>query len=1074
MIVEQAQSQPEPVTTASATTAASQASPAEPGVPAPDTAEEVSLQPDASEDEWDRQQIRVGVVLNGGVSLAVWMSGVVLELHHLGLASQHRGPWDTYGDLLNLLRASARIDVIAGTSAGGLNGAFLALGQVHHRDFTVLRDMWRDAGSFEELFRPAPEKNPPSLMRGDDFFLVKLRDALSAMLEQGEVPARGAKDAAAPANSDATSPVELILTGTLWDGRTSSFTDDMGVSIVERDYDATFHFSTSALADITTETQPPQTGSAIVEQLAQAARCTASFPAAFEPHWIHPLDGVAEPGRWLTTAGEANFAAAQYVIDGGVLLNKPIRPAMDAIYQQPGREEVRRVLAYVVPDPGGTAGTSRDDTEAAPAQPPTPVAGDVLLSMLTRMRSTDSVSRELAEIQSRNAVASERRRARARLSGVLATAGASLADNLWFGYVAERIDQGARTVGGLLAAGQRRLPTTAESRWSEKEIVRALERLIPPSQVSWIPIRYGSLDDALEVRDGSWPWGQSAVVRLADTTVDVLRRTLALTPAADTDENRTIRQAIVAQRVVLAPVLEGINAEQANLRQFWLAAPVEGSTGTDPIPGRVAGAVGDDADTTKLDNWLKSILQAWDDKTATTGQAGQTHRRMQYGQALALASALLAVEPHVRAALAQKPRAPFGDVDQLETLIDWLVPAGGSPEDVLTRMLRLEVVLVATGGALANVEQTVELVQMSCLSTRTLTGIQLHHFGAFYRPSWRVNDWLRGRRDGAKQIVQFLLSPTRLRKLGRSTGQLVELLHTVAVESVPEGGDRDWLEREQWDPHVQSIRDEVTAALAGSDKPLRVTAAVVAAAVELNILRSDLDVLADALRGEDGRTSAGQKWLASYPGKDSGINAATLPAERVWQFGEEMNAIGADTIRGDAGSDLFARTVSHAAAVTASAFAATPKIAAAKPLATTIKAVRGYLLAVWAMVAYLTSGSRIGPRVVAAAVGVGGVLLAITLFVPAVPVGLVIAGAVLVLAGATAAALRTNRAHSLGWRLAGTALIALLALGGLVWWQIHKHGNDWLIGTGIKVGVGLLIVCIGWILATAKPDKHTQ
>jgi len=131
VIVQQAQSQPEPVTTASATTRASQASPAQPGVPAPDTAEEVSLPPDAGEDEWYRQQIRVDVVLNGGVSLAVWMSGVVLELHHLGLASQRRGPWDTYCDVLDLLRASARIDVIAGTSAGGLNGAFFALGQIH-------------------------------------------------------------------------------------------------------------------------------------------------------------------------------------------------------------------------------------------------------------------------------------------------------------------------------------------------------------------------------------------------------------------------------------------------------------------------------------------------------------------------------------------------------------------------------------------------------------------------------------------------------------------------------------------------------------------------------------------------------------------------------------------------------------------------------------------------------------------------------------------------------------------------------------------------------------------------------
>ena len=65
----------------------------------------------------------LAVVLNGGVSLAVWISGVTLELYNLGVAG---GSSDAYYPVLDLLRADARIDVIAGTSAGGLNGAFLA------------------------------------------------------------------------------------------------------------------------------------------------------------------------------------------------------------------------------------------------------------------------------------------------------------------------------------------------------------------------------------------------------------------------------------------------------------------------------------------------------------------------------------------------------------------------------------------------------------------------------------------------------------------------------------------------------------------------------------------------------------------------------------------------------------------------------------------------------------------------------------------------------------------------------------------------------------------------------------
>lgn len=40
--------------------------------------------------------------MNGGVSLAIWMSGVTREIDRL---RQHDGP---YGDLLDLLHATAR------------------------------------------------------------------------------------------------------------------------------------------------------------------------------------------------------------------------------------------------------------------------------------------------------------------------------------------------------------------------------------------------------------------------------------------------------------------------------------------------------------------------------------------------------------------------------------------------------------------------------------------------------------------------------------------------------------------------------------------------------------------------------------------------------------------------------------------------------------------------------------------------------------------------------------------------------------------------------------------------------
>ena len=55
-----------------------------------------------------REELRFGTVLNGGVSLAVWMSGATVELLRIARES---GP---YGEILDALDATASIDVITG------------------------------------------------------------------------------------------------------------------------------------------------------------------------------------------------------------------------------------------------------------------------------------------------------------------------------------------------------------------------------------------------------------------------------------------------------------------------------------------------------------------------------------------------------------------------------------------------------------------------------------------------------------------------------------------------------------------------------------------------------------------------------------------------------------------------------------------------------------------------------------------------------------------------------------------------------------------------------------------------
>src|SRR5215210_4344261 len=69
--------------------------------------------------------VRFGLVLYGGVSLAIYIYGVVLEFWRLMRASEGREA-NAYSELLSDANVTASVDVISGTSAGGINGIVLA------------------------------------------------------------------------------------------------------------------------------------------------------------------------------------------------------------------------------------------------------------------------------------------------------------------------------------------------------------------------------------------------------------------------------------------------------------------------------------------------------------------------------------------------------------------------------------------------------------------------------------------------------------------------------------------------------------------------------------------------------------------------------------------------------------------------------------------------------------------------------------------------------------------------------------------------------------------------------------
>ena len=128
------------------------------------------------------QEVRFAVAMSGGVSLAVWMGGVAREINLLQEASNVRQSgnlpvsangsgsgragagadvrragngrpgaggapdWDDrcrglYLGLLGLLNVTVTVDVLSGTSAGGINAALLGLSSAVGVDLGGLRDL---------------------------------------------------------------------------------------------------------------------------------------------------------------------------------------------------------------------------------------------------------------------------------------------------------------------------------------------------------------------------------------------------------------------------------------------------------------------------------------------------------------------------------------------------------------------------------------------------------------------------------------------------------------------------------------------------------------------------------------------------------------------------------------------------------------------------------------------------------------------------------------------------------------------------------------------------------------------
>src|ERR1700739_4623068 len=114
------------------------------------------------------KELRLALVCYGGISLAVYMHGITKEIWHLARASRAFSAGDetdlasvaVYRRLLESVESEAElrlrvlVDIIAGASAGGLNGIFLAQAISSGQPLDPLTDLWLEKADVEKLVDP--------------------------------------------------------------------------------------------------------------------------------------------------------------------------------------------------------------------------------------------------------------------------------------------------------------------------------------------------------------------------------------------------------------------------------------------------------------------------------------------------------------------------------------------------------------------------------------------------------------------------------------------------------------------------------------------------------------------------------------------------------------------------------------------------------------------------------------------------------------------------------------------------------------------------------------------------------
>lgn len=1039
------------------------------------------------------QELRLATTMTGGVSLAIWMAGIAREINLLSQASQWRRVGKTfpthsrltkestaclklYAELIDLLDVVVDVDVLSGTSAGGINAALLASSRVTGSDLGGLRDLWLDLGALTDLIRDPRDKSTPSLLYGDERMFAALAKQIPK-LETGPFP-----PAAFPGGAR-TPSTTLYITTTLLTGETSRFTDSFGTLVQDVDRRGLFTF---------TETDLAKAGA--VPALALAARSSASFPVAFEPSFIPFTDGTAKKGGVPARPPMARFTnmtRPHWVADGGLLDNRPIDVLLQRIFDRPASRPVRRVLLFVVP----SSGPAPDLVQEAPSDNVNEPLGfvDGLLKDLAAI-TTQSIAADLRALRAHQDRMEARTDTRLRLA-----------------EFAAMLPKGSRLLTTSLLTDYRTREATRQAQALTSALLRQLSTWPPAPSTSNESIPKNWEDD---LAVGSDPeavcrrqitasilerWSQPADQPLPESAADLARYGQ---PACDLAKGSaiTIAQAAYqlatsdADTAAVAKLVDGIFRACQPRKPLDLGELVR-KVCTDPTTRR--GSLRNAASLLAADYLERSSVSedAWDRLGEVFVNVYPTLKRL-------AASASSDAGAHAGSLLAQGKNA----ASQLNTYLDYLKPAD-NPSTVATKLFDLAATQRAMLPVEADIEQSLALVQVSAdtrnllapdwyTAQQKLTGMQFHHFGAFYKRSWRANDWMWGRLDGAGWLVHVLLDPRRVwqavqvhdhqRKKsadGPETGAqwFLRRLKALGAPDFPSSGYLLSAVGEESDQYLTedmlldelNFLDDPSNAMPSS---LPKTSLWLAQAWQQRVLDEELDVLANSVIDPQ----PGQKpdWSPTSCRTWAKKVLAASPGDAKYVFLKE-DPVASETFASDKGSPLMAHTLAKAAAAASGAAGSARQLPGVlKPPLTSLRTIT---LGAYHVVS-LTKGVARSIIIAGAVLLVLGIAAAIQSTPLLGVTGLIMAGT-----GGYLIALGT-------WQLSSSLLFALLSLTlvGAVLSLATPCVRKWLFGTQPYEGlvgkhvywlgtqwwhplvvVGLVALAIT-VIAAAKPARKSS